>query len=70
MIKNRIDYLKYIEADRIALGRKNFGFKLKLKNLSYPDYIWNFQRILRKTEYCRNTKDNNSFKKILCFFEN
>jgi serine O-acetyltransferase len=68
MIRNKTDYLKYIEADRIALGRKNFNFKLKLKNLIYPDYIWNFQRILRKTEYYKNTKENNLFKKIYYVF--
>lgn len=68
MIKNKITYLLYIESDRVALGRKSLNFKFKLKNLIYPDYIWNFQRALRKTEYYRNTRENNFFKKVYYFF--
>ena len=56
MIRNKTDYLKYIEADRIALGRKDFNFKLKLKNLIYPDYIWNFQRILENQNIIKKYK--------------
>jgi serine O-acetyltransferase len=68
MINNKTDYLQYLEADRVALGRKKLNLKYRLKNLIYPDYIWNFQRVLRKTEYYRNTKENNFFKKLYFVF--
>ena len=50
MIKSREDYLRYLEADRIALGRKHkYGFKDWLL-----DDIWTFERLLRKVEYYHN----------------
>ena len=42
MIKNKKDYLNYLEADRIALNKSN-DFHTWLQQLLYPDYIWNFQ---------------------------
>jgi len=46
---------QYIEADRIASGRKPLGFKLWLIQIFFPDHIWKFQVLLRKCEYYNNT---------------
>ena len=50
MIKSKNDYLFYLEADRIALGKD-------IKNPSFfGDEVWKFQRLLRKNEYLFNCK--------------
>ena len=50
MIKSYSDYQRYLEADRIALGRNHrYGFKDWLM-----DDIWTFERLLRKVEYYHN----------------
>lgn len=47
-IKSKRDYDLYIEADRLALGKKYKRPKL------IGDEIWKFQRLLRKAEYYNN----------------
>jgi serine O-acetyltransferase len=49
-IQSKKDYLFYLEADRIALGKK--GSRPHL----IGDDVWKFQRILRKSEYINNCK--------------
>jgi serine O-acetyltransferase len=56
MIQSRKDYLYYLEADRVALGRATPSLKGRLKNCILPDHIWRFQRILRKLEYYKNVR--------------
>ena len=56
MIKSKADLLFYCEADRISMGRPKKTFKSFVKDLIAPDYIWRFQRLLRKHEYLNNTK--------------
>jgi len=53
MIKSRLDYLEYLEADRRALGRKS-----KRPWLFIVDPIWTFQRQLRRVEYYTNCKQS------------
>lgn len=51
MIKSKDDYLYYLHCDKIALGKKDNKPKM------IHDEIWKFERLLRKTEYyvnCRN----------------
>ncbi len=61
MIKSKDDYKFYIEADRIALGKKR-------KNpLIITDEIWVFQRLLRKIEYYKNCKKSFIWKPYYCF---
>ena len=50
MIKNKKDYIFFLEADRLALGKKYKRPKL------IHDEIWKFERLLRKTEYYVNCK--------------
>lgn len=57
MIKSKEDYLFYLEADRIAksIPVKNSLTK-KIIRFLYQDYIWKFQKNLRKLEYYTNCK--------------
>lgn len=69
MINSKQSYQFYLEADRIALGRLNIqvlSFK-KLKSILIPDYIWKFQKLLRKLEYYKNCKHNFLSKIVYTF---
>lgn len=68
MILSKVDYLSYLEADRIALGRNKKGFLDKLIGLIAPDYIWKFQRLLRRLEYYKNVKNNGFFNKVVYLY--
>jgi serine O-acetyltransferase len=57
MIQSKSDYLYYLEADRIALQRnRKKTLKTFIKELYWPDYIWKFEKLLRKVEYYKNCK--------------
>ena len=52
MIACRDDYLRYLESDRIALGRKHrYGFADWLL-----DPIWTYLRVMRYLAYLVNVK--------------
>ncbi len=51
MIKSKSDYKYYLEADKIALRLEG-----KRVSIPYVDSIWNFQRLMRKTEYYLNCR--------------
>lgn len=55
MINSKRDYLHYLEADRIAL-KKYVNWRSNIKEFIYPDYIWRFQKNLRKFEYYKNCR--------------
>ena len=46
-----------IEKDRLALGRKPMNSIKKIRNIFVPDYIWNYQVLLRKAEFLSEHKD-------------
>ena len=52
MIKSKREYKYYLEADRIALGKK------RKKPGLFFDEVWVFQRSLRKVEYYKNCKNS------------
>lgn len=56
MIRSKQDYLFYLSEDRKSLGKKNKGIGSELKQIFFPDYIWQFQRLMRKFEYFSNSK--------------
>ena len=58
MIKTKNELKKYLEQDRIALGIRNLSVKVRLKNIIFPNYIYCFQKALRKAEYYGNNKRN------------
>lgn len=64
MILSKKDYLHYLEADRVALGRKKLRLSEKAMHLIAPDYIWDFQCLLRKLEYYKNVKRDGLFNKL------
>lgn len=68
MIRSKEDFLIFLEADRIALGRNKTVFLDKLIRLISPDYIWDFQRLLRKTEYYKNVKKNGVVNKLIYLY--
>jgi serine O-acetyltransferase len=55
MIRSYQDYQDYLNADKIALGKHD---KFSFREFIFPDPIWRFQRLLRKTEYFTNTSKN------------
>ncbi len=70
MIKSKKDYFYYLEADRIALSKPKgemLSFSSRIKAYFFPDYIWMFQKTLRKLEYLKNT-NKNLFDKVIYFF--
>ena len=50
MIKNKRDYYYYLECDRVALS-----IPRKYPRL-FTDYVWRYQRLLRRYEYIHNCK--------------
>lgn len=68
MIRSKKDYWDYLEADRIALGRKVVHFPNKLMHWISPDYIWDFQRLLRTLEYYKNVKNKGFLNKLIYQF--
>jgi serine O-acetyltransferase len=61
VIESKKEYLEYLEADRIALGKPHYSFIVMIKEKIKREYIWKFQRLLRKTEYYKNVVSVNSF---------
>ncbi|PKQ44067.1 serine O-acetyltransferase [Confluentibacter flavum] len=56
MIKSKQDYLYYLKADRKALNipdKPNW-----IKEIILPNYIWVFQKRLRKLEYLKNCRND------------
>lgn len=65
MIKSKQDYKHYLTADRHALNIPDRVFWLK--ELIVPNYIWLFQKRLRKLEYLKNCKSD-MFSKLIYIF--
>lgn len=59
MITNKKEYLNYLEKDRKALKAKKRNFIIQFFiDLLFPNFIWIFQRKLRKLEFYKNTQTN------------
>jgi len=67
MIFSKKTYQEYLKSDAMALGLNISSFKFKLKNIFFPNYIWSFQKTLRKLEYYHNCK-NKSLNKLYYFY--
>jgi serine O-acetyltransferase len=61
MIKCKKDYIEYLKADRIALGKPCYSVIALMREQLRRDHIWRFQRLLRKTEYYGNVVSKNFF---------
>jgi serine O-acetyltransferase len=62
MIKNKSEYKYYLLSDKKAI---NAGNQSILRKIIAPNYIWEFQKRLRKVEYYKNCKCNSLIGKIL-----
>jgi len=67
MILSKNDLHRYLEADQLALGRRN-TFQKFFFGLFFPDYIWNFQKLLRKLEFYKNTKNSHLLSNLIYIF--
>ncbi|NWJ51755.1 MAG: serine acetyltransferase [Bacteroidetes bacterium] len=56
MILSKSDYKYHLASDKKALGRKKLSAKTYIKELVFPDYIWKFQKLLRKVEFAKNSR--------------
>jgi serine O-acetyltransferase len=63
MITSKKEYLFYLEADRIALGKE------KKKPPIIGQEIWKFERLLRKVEYYHNCKNHFPWNLYLFYLE-
>ena len=61
MIQSKADYERYLEQDRIAL------YKTRKKPRIAGDEIWQYERLLRKTEYYMNCKKSPVGKAIALY---
>jgi serine O-acetyltransferase len=68
MIRSKEDLYFYLEMDRLALCRSKRGWLQTLFRIVSPDYIWNFQILMRKLEYCNNTKGGHIFSQVKCLY--
>ena len=58
MIRNKNDLKEFLEADKIALGRKK-------RRPAFNDLIWKYEILLRKCEYYQNVSSRNPIYKLL-----
>jgi serine O-acetyltransferase len=69
MIKSKFDYTNYLNADRIALNKPKLTLIVKIQEILSRDFLWKFERLLRKCEYLKNVKAPRSFVyKIIYFY--
>lgn len=61
MISSYQEYLEYLEADRLSLGKKQ-----TLKTLIF-DEVWRFQRLMRRLEYLTNCKKNRFLRAYVAY---
>jgi serine O-acetyltransferase len=61
VIQSKEDYIYYLEADRLSLG------KTEKTPPFFGDEIWKFERLLRKIEYYKNCKTG-FFSNVYLFF--
>lgn len=67
MIDSRTKYHQYLDEDQKALQIETAGTLRKVYRLISPDYIWVFQKTLRKLEYYHNCK-NHGLYKLYCLY--
>jgi serine O-acetyltransferase len=68
MILSKKDYLMYLDADQVALGRTARRLTDAMLSLVAPDYIWDFQRLLRKLEYYKNVNSEGLINKAIYLY--
>jgi len=61
MINSREEYIHYLAVDRLAKGIARGSIWSRIKYLFYPDYVWEFQKVLRELEYYINCRRGRRF---------
>lgn len=56
MITSKEVYKRYLQEDRHALGMSQLSLLQRLRLLFVPNYIYSFQKLMRKVEYVGNTR--------------
>ena len=57
MIQSKQDYLYYLDQDKKALKiNSSNGIIGMIREIFYPNYIWCFERTMRKLEYVKNVQ--------------
>ena len=62
MITNKAEYKHYLSQDKKALFAESYSF---IRKIIAPNYIWEFQKTLRKVEYYNNCKLNSILGRII-----
>jgi serine O-acetyltransferase len=65
MINSKEDYLFYLASDKKALEIPQKSIRIFIQQIFLPNYIWRFQKLLRKTEYYKNVKNKHLFNKLI-----
>lgn len=61
MISSKEEYKEYLYADKCALGLENKKKLAELVCRCEKDYIWHYEKLLRRTEYVKNCLKDKSF---------
>lgn len=67
MIRSKADYKYYLKQDKEALGITTVRKSSNLLSLISPNYIWKFQKSLRKLEYYLNCKNKGVYRWYIYF---
>ncbi|WP_225036345.1 serine O-acetyltransferase [Winogradskyella sp. SM1960] len=67
MIQSKLDYKNYLKQDKVALRLKSLSLSAKFLYFFSPNFIWEFQKLLRKVEYYENCK-NSKIAKIYYYY--
>ncbi|MFC0605712.1 serine O-acetyltransferase [Winogradskyella pulchriflava] len=69
MISSKADYIDHINQDKKALGIKSNGIGGKIMDYLSPNYIWKFQKTMRKLEYYSNCKNKGVTKLYVAYLK-
>lgn len=68
VIQSKEDYIYYLREDKKALGRTSLSFIELIGRLVFPDWILDFQRLLRKLEYLTNLNGQGFIHRIVYLY--
>lgn len=69
MIRSKSDYLLYLYEDKKSLGKNSSRLVAGIREYLFPDYIWKFQKLMRKYEYYSNCKNDILSKLVRLFLK-
>jgi serine O-acetyltransferase len=69
MIKSKSDYKYYLNRDKIALNVSSNTFQSKIIGIISPNYIYTFQKRMRKLEYYSNCRNKGLAKLYIAYLK-